>query len=190
MSAATERARAVWLRCLASAFRTALACTIVGCTTLYGPASIRHHIAFPAFSYVTVILIVTDATLGDTLHGCWLALYATIQSVGPALLSLWLVGPGRFTNGTISLAVALAAFVVAFPEGTHLIAKRIALGQIVIVYVIAFINGVDAEAIMHPLNVAASTAIGVLACVIALLLPYPRLACWEVFNHYICIITN
>jgi hypothetical protein len=86
--------------------------------------------------------------------------------------------------------VALAAFVVAFPEGTHLIAKRIALGQIVIVYVIAFINGVDAEAIMHPLNVAASTAIGVLACVIALLLPYPRLACWEVFNHYICIITN
>jgi len=182
MLATTDRARAVWLRCLASAFRTALACTIVGCTTLYGPAAVQHRIAFPAFSYVTVILIVTDATLGDTLHGCWLALYATIQSVGPALLSLWLIGPARFTNGTISLAVALGAFVVAFPEGTHLIAKRIALGQIVIVYVIAFINGVDTEAIMHPLNVAASTAIGVLACVIALLLPYPRLACWEVFN--------
>ncbi|KAH8520408.1 hypothetical protein H0E87_001739 [Populus deltoides] len=179
MLATTDRARAVWLRCLASAFRTALACTIVGCTTLYGPAAVQHRIAFPAFSYVTVILIVTDATLGDTLHGCWLALYATVQSVGPALLSLWLIGPARFTNGTVSLAVALGAFVVAFPEGTHLIAKRIALGQIVIVYVIAFINGVDTEAIMHPLNVAASTAIGVLACVIALLLPYPRLACWE-----------
>ncbi|KAJ6895437.1 hypothetical protein NC651_021824 [Populus alba x Populus x berolinensis] len=179
MSATTDRARAVWLRCLASAFRTALACTIVGCTTLYGPASIRHHIAFPAFSYVTVILIVTDATLGDALHGCWLALYATVQSVGPALLSLWLIGPAMLTNGTVSLAVALGAFVVVFPEGTHLVAKRIALGQIVIVYVIAFINGVHTEAIMHSLHVAASTAIGVLACVLALLLPYPRLACWE-----------
>jgi len=187
MSAATERARAVWLRCLASAFRTALACTIVGCTTLYGPASIRHHIAFPAFSYVTVILIVTDATLGDALHGCWLALYATVQSVGPALLSLWLIGPAMLTSGTISLAVALGAFVVVFPEGTHLVAKRIALGQIVIVYVIAFINGVHTEAIMHTLHVAASTAIGVLACVLALLLPYPRLACWEVTDNSPCI---
>ncbi|KAJ6424969.1 hypothetical protein OIU84_025692 [Salix udensis] len=48
-------------------------------------------------------------------------------------------------------------------------------------YVVAFINGVDThdQAIMHSLNVAASTAIGVLACVIALLLPYPRLACRE-----------
>ncbi|KAG5253691.1 P-hydroxybenzoic acid efflux pump [Salix suchowensis] len=181
MLATTDRARAVWQRCLASAFRTALACTIVGCTTLHGPAAVQHHIAFPAFSYVTVILIGTDATLGDALHGCWLALYATVQSVGPALPRLWLIGPARLTNGTISLAVALGAFVVAFPEGTHLIAKRIALGQIVIMYVVAFINGVDThdQAIMHSLNVAASTAIGVLACAIALLLPYPRLACWE-----------
>ncbi|CAK7331598.1 unnamed protein product [Dovyalis caffra] len=178
-STRTNRARAVWLRCLASAFRTALACTMVGCTTLYGPASLKRHITFPAFSYVTVILIVTDATLGDTIHGCWLALYATVQSVGPALLGLWLIGPARFTSGTISLAVALGAFVVVFPEGTHLVAKRIALGQIVIVYVIAFINGVQTEPIMHPLHVAASTAMGVVACVLALLLPYPRLACWE-----------
>ncbi|KAJ6750624.1 hypothetical protein OIU85_001187 [Salix viminalis] len=155
MLATTNRAGAVWRRCLASAFRTALACTIVGCTTLYGAAAVQHHIAFPAFSYLTVILIIasTDATLGDALHGCWLALCATVQSVGPALPSLWLIGPARFTNGTISLAVAMGAFVVAFPEGTHLIAKRIAL--------------------------AASTAIGVLACVTALLLPCPRLACWE-----------
>ena len=133
---------------------------------------------------MTVILIVTDATLGDALHGCWLALYATVQSVGPALLSLWLIGPAMLTSGTVSLAVALGAFVVVFPEGTHLVAKRIALGQIVIVYVIAFINGVHTEAIMHSLHVAASTAIGVLACVLALLIPYPRLACWEVTDNY------
>ncbi|CAL1400530.1 unnamed protein product [Linum trigynum] len=178
--AGSARARAVWQRCLASAFRTALACTIVGCATLYGPAAFKRQVAFPAFSYVTVILIVTDATLGDALRGCWLALYATVQTVCPAVLTFWMVGPGRFSGATISLVVAVNAFVVAMPEGTHVVAKRIALGQIVIVYVVGYINGVETQAVMHPLHVAASTAVGVVACVLALLLPYPRLACWEV----------
>ncbi|KDP44214.1 hypothetical protein JCGZ_05681 [Jatropha curcas] len=185
-----DRARAVWRWSLASAFRTGLACGIVGCASLYGPASLRHRIAFPAFSYVTVILIGTDATAGDALYGCWLAMYATVQTVGPAMLSLWLIGPARFSIGTISVAAALAAFTVVIPEGTHLIAKRIALGQIVILYVVAFINGVHTEPIMHPLNVAVSTAIGVLASILALLLPYPRLACWEVKENCKLLVEN
>ncbi|KAL5581042.1 hypothetical protein UlMin_013484 [Ulmus minor] len=172
----SDRARAQWQSCLASAFRTALACTIVGCFTFYAPPSFQNLVAFPAFSYVTVILIVTDARLGDTFRGCWLALYATVQSLGPAMLSLWLIGPTRFSRSITALAVALGAFVVALPESTHLVSKRIALGQIVIVYVIGFINGDHTDPIMHPLRVAASTAVGVLACVLALLLPIPRLA--------------
>ncbi|KAL0329916.1 UNVERIFIED_CONTAM: hypothetical protein Sradi_4978300 [Sesamum radiatum] len=176
----SDRARAIWRRCLASAFRTALACTIVGGLTLFGPEFITRQVAFPAFSYVTVILVVTDATLGDTLRGCWLALYATVQGVCPAILSLWLIGPARLTNSTTAVVVAISAFVVVLPENTHLISKRIALGQIVIVYVIAFINGAKTEPVMHPIHVAASTAVGVVACVLALLLPYPRLACLEV----------
>ncbi|KAI9081784.1 hypothetical protein K1719_036046 [Acacia pycnantha] len=174
--------KALWRRCLTSASRTALACTIVGCITLFGPSSVQRMITFPAFSYVTVILIVNDAVLGDTLRGCWLALYATAQSLGPAILSLWLIGPSRLTRGTTSLAVALAAFVVvALPaEWTHLIATRIALGEIVIVYVMAYVNGAHTDPIMHPLRLAASCAIGALACVLALLIPFPRLACREV----------
>lgn len=170
----------MWRTCLASAFRTALACTIVGVATLFGPQYIKKQVAFPAFSYVTVILVVTDATLGDTFRGCWHALYATIQGVCPAILSLWLIGPARLTAGTTAIAVALSAFVVVLPENTHLIAKRIALGQIVIVYVIAYINGGLTETIMHPVHVAASTGLGVFACVLALFFPYPYLACCEV----------
>ncbi|EXB52249.1 hypothetical protein L484_001852 [Morus notabilis] len=177
------RARAAWRACLAAAFRTAAACAIVACATLYGPASFRGLVGFPAFSYVTVILIVTDASLGDTLRGCWLALYATAQSLGPAMLSLWLIDPSRLTRSVTSLAVALGAFVVALPESTHLVSKRVALGQIVIVYVIGFINGDKTEAVMHTLRVAASTGVGVLACVLALLLPFPRLACKEVKDN-------
>ncbi|XP_022753597.1 uncharacterized protein LOC111301853 [Durio zibethinus] len=174
-----NRARVVWRTCLASSFRTALACTIVGAITLYGPATLQRQVAFPAFSYVTAILVVTDSTLGDTLHGCWLALYASVQSLGPAMLSLWLIGPDKLTNGTTALAVALGGLIVVLPESTHLTAKRIALGQIVIVYVVGFINGEQTEPIMHPVHVAASTAVGVLASVLALLLPYPSLACCE-----------
>ncbi|XP_055831704.1 uncharacterized protein LOC129900710 [Solanum dulcamara] len=176
----SSRARAVWRTCLVSALRTALACTIVGVATLFGPQYIKKQVAFPAFSYVTVILVVTDATLGDTFRGCWHALYATIQGVCPAILSLWLIGPARLTAGTTAVAVALSAFVVVLPENTHLIAKRIALGQIVIVYVIAYINGGLTKTIMHPLHVAASTGLGVVACVLALIFPYPCLACSEV----------
>ncbi|CAN8247358.1 unnamed protein product [Cochlearia groenlandica] len=177
----TERGRAMWRTCLASAFRTALACTIVGSATLYGPEWILRHVAFPAFSYVTVILIITDATLGDTLRGCWLALYATCQSVGPSIITLKLIGPARLTAGTTGLAAALAAFVVVLPNGsTHLVAKRIALGQIVLIYVIAYIKGGETDPVMHPLQVAASTALGVIACVVALLVPLPRLATCEV----------
>ncbi|GFP98081.1 hypothetical protein PHJA_001952200 [Phtheirospermum japonicum] len=173
-------ARSMWRRCLASAFRTALACAIVGVATLYGPQAFNRQVAFPAFSYVTVILISTDATLGDTLRGCWLALYATVQGVVPAILSLWLIGPARLTAITTAIVVAVSAFVVALPENTHLISKRIALGQIVIVYIIAFVNGRQTETVMHPIHVAASTALAVVASVLALLLPYPSLACWEV----------
>ncbi|KAL3530727.1 hypothetical protein ACH5RR_010049 [Cinchona calisaya] len=176
----SDHARAAWKSCIASAFRTALACTIVGCITLFGPKSFKHQIAFPAFSYVTVILIVTDATLGDTLRGCWHAFYASILGICPAILSLWLIGPAWLTPSTTAAAVALSAFVVVLPENSHLISKRIALGQIVIVYVLAFINGSQTEPIMHPIHVLASTFVGVVACVLALLLPYPSLACYEV----------
>ncbi|KAL7173451.1 hypothetical protein ACSBR2_032837 [Camellia fascicularis] len=179
-----DRARELWRRCLASAFRTALACTLVGGTTLYGPARITRHLTFPAFSYVTVILIVTDATFGDTLRGSWLALYATVQGVGPAILTLWLIGPAQLTTSTTAVAVAMSAFVVAVPESTHLIAKRIALGQIVIVYVMAYVQGGECEPVMHCVHVAASTGIGVLACVVALLFPYPRLATCEVKRNW------
>ncbi|XP_057470570.1 uncharacterized protein LOC130759461 [Actinidia eriantha] len=175
-----DGARSVWRARLGSAFRTALACAIVGCTTLYGPGLFKTQLTFPAFSYVTTILIVSDATLGDTLRGCWHSALATTQVVPPSMLVLWLIGPACFSASTAAVAVAATAFAVAVPEGTHLMAKRIAFGQIVIVYVGAVIHGENTGVIMHPMHVAASTALGALASVLALLLPYPRLAHFEV----------
>ncbi|KAI8556587.1 hypothetical protein RHMOL_Rhmol05G0265800 [Rhododendron molle] len=176
MAAEEDRARAVWRTRLGSAFRTALACAMVGCATLYGPEPLRTLLPFPAFAYVTAILIVSDATLGDSVKGCWHALLATAQVLPASVLSLWVIGPERFSAGVAAATVAAGAFMVAVPEWSHLMTKRIAFGQIVIVYVGAVVYGKEAGVVMHPIHVAASTALGALASVLAMLLPYPRLA--------------
>ncbi|KAL9247683.1 hypothetical protein vseg_021090 [Gypsophila vaccaria] len=175
-----KRTQVIWKSSLNSAFRTALACVIVGCTTLYGPECITNQVAFPAFSYVVVILIITNATLGDTIRGCWQALCATIQTVCPALLCLSLVGPTRLTETSTSMVLAIAAFFIALPEWTHIVTKRIALGQLVIIYVVGYINAEHIDPFMHPVHVAASTALGAVACFFALLLPFPHLASSQV----------
>ncbi|XP_073053953.1 uncharacterized protein [Primulina eburnea] len=186
----SNRVKAMWRCCLSSAFRTGIACTIVGSATLYGPKFFTRQVTFPAFSYVTVILIMNDATLGDTFHSCWLALYATMQGVLPAILSLWLIGPARLNVGTTSVVAGLSGFTIALPENTHLISKRIALGQIVLLYVVGFANGEKTDPIMHPVHVAASTAFGVAACVLAMLFPYPSLAFCEVKENCKLYIQN
>ncbi|KAJ7977112.1 p-hydroxybenzoic acid efflux pump subunit aaeB [Quillaja saponaria] len=175
-----DQKKELWLVRLSSAIRTALACTIVGCTTLYGPPPVRRLLEYPAFSYVTTILIVSDATLGDSLRGCWNVFYAILQVMTLSILGLWVIGPARFTNGLAALAVAVSASVVALPESSNLMCKRIAFGNLVIVYVGTVVHGAETGIVMHPIHVTSSTALGAMASVLAMLLPYPRLANCEV----------
>lgn len=182
----------LWRVRLLSALRTVLACTIVGLTTLYGPQRLRKILTYPAFAYVTTILIVSNSTMGETLRGCCHALLASIQVMLPSILCLWLIGPGRFTAGLGTTVAAVFTFMVAVPESTNILAKRIAFGQIVIVFVGAVIHGAQTGVVMHPVHVAASTALGCVASLLAVLLPYPRLAYDEVIIHtyisvYVCM---
>ncbi|KAG5550181.1 hypothetical protein RHGRI_015215 [Rhododendron griersonianum] len=171
MTAEEDRARAVWRTRLGSAFRTALACAMVGCATLYGPEPLRTQLPFPAFAYVTAILIVSDATVGDSVKGCWHALLATAQVLPASVVSLRLIGPEHFSPAIAAVTVAAWAFMVAVPEWSHLMTKRIAFGQIVIVYVGAVVHGKEAGDVKLPIHVAASTALGALASILAMLLP-------------------
>lgn len=165
---------------LISALRTTLACTIVGITSLYGPEHLRRYLKFPAFSYVTTILIVSDATLGDTLRSCWHVVCATLQVMILSLLSMQVIKPDNFSIPLAAVAVAVGSFLVALPESTHLLTKRIAFGQLVIVYVSMVIFGAQAGVAVHTIHVACSTTLGALASVLAMLLPFPRLAYFEV----------
>ncbi|MCD7460250.1 hypothetical protein HAX54_043150 [Datura stramonium] len=183
-----KRARAMWWMRLHSAIRTALACTIVGCVTLYSPPSLAKQLAFPSFSYVTSVFIMSDATLGHALRGCWHACLATLQIMPLSMLGLWLhnyVANDHFSPAVAALMVAVSSFLVALPENTDLMCKRIAFGQLVIVYVDAVIHGVYVNSpVMHPLRIAFSTSLGALASILALLLPYPWLAYHEVKKLY------
>ncbi|KAL5550000.1 hypothetical protein UlMin_000176, partial [Ulmus minor] len=180
MNTIKDQNRAIWRARLVSALRTVIACSIVGCTTIYGPAPLRRVLTYPSVSYLTAILIVSEATLGDTLRGFCQALYATVQVLFPSWLTLWIIGPARLTRELAAVAVAISAFVVALPESTPLLAKRLAFGQIVIVYVGTVVHGSSTGSFMHPIHVASSTTLGALASVLAMLLPFPRLAYCEV----------
>ncbi|CAN6576376.1 unnamed protein product [Malus baccata var. baccata] len=176
--------QSMWRMRLGFALRTALACTIVDCTVLYGPPQLKKYITYPSISYMTTILIAPDATLGDVMRSCWHVIFATAQVLLSSVLTLWLVEPKNFTVEVAAVAVALSAFVVALPESTHLLSKRIAFGQFVIVYVGTVIHGAQTGVVMHPLGVASSTALGAFASVVAMLFPYPRLSYYEVSKSW------
>ncbi|KAJ7977109.1 p-hydroxybenzoic acid efflux pump subunit aaeB [Quillaja saponaria] len=99
-----------------------------------------------------------------------------------SIFGLWVIGPAQFTNCLAAWAVAMSAFVVALPESSNLMCKRIAFGNLVIVYVGTIIHGAETGVVMHPIHVTSSTALGALASVLAMLFPYPRLAYYEVWK--------
>ncbi|KAL4021797.1 hypothetical protein IC575_020615 [Cucumis melo] len=181
--AVTAATMIVWRMRLGLALRAALACGIVGAVTVFGPAPVRRLLAFSAFSYFTTISIVlSDAvSLGDAVRGVWHVMWAVVFVVVSSLPCLWLIGPGRFTSAaSAAVAVAVSAFVVALPERTHLLTKRIAFGQLVIVYVGTVIHGGQISFVKHPIRVASSTAAGALAAVAAMMIPFPRLAFFQI----------
>lgn len=184
LAALPNHALTLCLSRLGAAVRTAIACTIVGVATVYFPPSVRQQIKYPASSYVFTILIVSDATLGDTLRRIILIAYTTALSLLSTMLTSYLARPLGISALTASAAAAINAFVVVMLGGTDLVAKRISLAQIVLIYIAAF----DFEQahvlrpVLHPVPVLATTVVAVAAAVLALLVPFPRLACREVIN--------
>ncbi|GER57252.1 p-hydroxybenzoic acid efflux pump subunit aaeB [Striga asiatica] len=177
-STVASRALATWRMRLDSALRAALACASIGLATIYGPKLVAKEIKFAAFSYLTAVLIVYDATLGDALRGCWHAVCATAQVVPAAVLLRWAAAGAGVPVGVAALAAAAASFAVALPECTHVTAKRIALGQVVLVCTDAVLvgGGEGGGVEWRPAYVAASTGLGAVASVVAMLVPYPSLA--------------
>lgn len=172
----------MWKVKLFAAFRISLAYAIVGCTVLYSPPEVRKYVAYPSFSYLTATLIVWETTLGDTLCGTWHAFIGICLVAGASILSLWLMQLEHLNSILAAVFVALGTFVVALLRFLPLLSKRIALCGLVLVYVGAAIEGPESGIVMRPLHIAASTALGAVASILAMSLPVPHLATLEVKN--------
>ncbi|KAL9275787.1 hypothetical protein AKJ16_DCAP23445 [Drosera capensis] len=179
--AGQKRTILVWKQKLFAAIRIALAYLIVGCATVYTQQEIRKYVAYPSFSYMTATLIVWETTLGDTLRGTWHAFIGTCLVTGATVMSIWLVRlQDPLSPILAAVLVGLGTFVVALPRFIPLLSKRIALCGLVLVYV-GTCNGTPETGIMmRPLYVAASTGLGAVASILAMLLPFPHLATLEV----------
>ncbi|KAJ4807629.1 p-hydroxybenzoic acid efflux pump subunit aaeB [Rhynchospora pubera] len=182
----SNRTVSYWCSCMSPALRTALACIIVGVVSIHGPDTVRRHVTFPAFSYVVSIMLVGEATLGDALHGTMSAIYGTVLGIIPAMIALYFVKAVGIPIATTTATVFVMAFVVSWTRPSDSIAKRIALGQTVLIFATNFGHdevvdqGRVRGSIMKPAHVAASTVLGVAAAILALVFPYPRLALNEV----------
>ncbi|KAK6778586.1 hypothetical protein RDI58_025304 [Solanum bulbocastanum] len=178
-----EHNRVMWWMRLHSAIRTVVAYSIIGCSTLYGPPWLKKFATFPAFAYVTATLVTSESTLGDTLSGCWDAILAMVQTMPLSMLGVWVAtanGRNRLSPIASSLALGVTSLLVAIVECTHIRCKKIAFGQLVLVFADGVIRGVHTSVFVHPLRVACSTVLGIVASLLAFSLPYPKLAYFEV----------
>ncbi|XP_049358736.1 uncharacterized protein LOC125823398 [Solanum verrucosum] len=178
-----EHNRIMWRMRLHSAIRTVVAYSIIGCSTLYGPPWLKKLVTFPAFAYVTATLVTSESTLGDTLSGSWHAILAMVQTMPLSMLGVWIaIDSGRNTLSPVAstLALGVTSLLVGIVECTHIRCKKIAFGQLVLVFADGVIRGVHTSVFVHPLRVACSTVLGIVASLLAFLLPYPKLAYFEV----------
>ncbi|KAF0904738.1 hypothetical protein E2562_036869 [Oryza meyeriana var. granulata] len=152
------QSRCRWRSSFASGFRAALACTIVGVASIYAPLAIRRHLTFPAFSYVVTVIIVIDATVGSALRAALSAVHATAMGAVPSVLPLWLAH--RTGAGESVVATTAVVALSTFAAGEHAVGGGAAS------------SGLG--------NVVACTALGVVAALLGVLLPCPRLATREV----------
>uniref|UniRef100_M1DGC7 P-type trefoil n=1 Tax=Solanum tuberosum TaxID=4113 RepID=M1DGC7_SOLTU len=170
-----EHNRIIWWMQLHSAIRTVVAYSIIGCSTLYGPPWLKKFATFPAFAYVTATLVTSESTLGDTLSGCWDAILAMVQTMPLSMLGVWIAttnGRNRLSPIASSLALGVTSLLVAIVECTHIRCKKIAFGQLVLVFADGVIRGVHTSVFVHPLHVACSTVLGIVVSLLAFSLPY------------------
>eukprot|EP01018_Ginkgo_biloba_P034008 Gb_26774 [translate_table: standard] len=168
-----------WQSRVSAAFRTGWACFMVGVMMQYSNMH-NHWMAFPVFAYVMTVTVVGESSLGEALRASCSVLAGTVNGVCPTIVILWLIKPVRFSLWVTTVCVTVSSFIIAYPKATHITSKRVAFAQIVIIYISAFMMRESMNAVTYPLRVAGTTALGAACAVLALILPIPKLACYQV----------
>eukprot|EP00250_Pteridium_aquilinum_P008181 c17743_g1_i1 orf=321-3110(+) len=168
-----------WWTRLSVAFRTAFGCVLAGLVLQLGNMHVQWA-TFPIFAYVMAVTVVGESTFGKALQDTTGILVGTIQGIGMAMLVLQVVGAQRVTLSVAIICISLSSFVIVYPKRTRIISKRVALAHSAILYVTASIKRAQMDVVLFPLELAGTTMVGAISGMLALLLPFPHLAIFQV----------
>lgn len=168
-----------WRTRLSVAFRTAFGCILAGLVLQLGTMHVQWA-TFPVFAYVMAITVVGESTFGKALQDTAGILVGTIQGIGMAMLILQIIGAQRITLGVSIVCISLSSFVIVYPQKTRIVSKRVALAHSAILYITASIQKEAMDTVYFPLKLAGTTMVGATSGMIALLLPFPHLAMFQV----------
>lgn len=167
-----------WQSRVSAAFRTGWACLMVGIVMQY--SSMHHHwLAFPVFAYVVTVTVVGEASFGEALRSAFSVLIGTLHGAFPTIAILWLIKPQRFSVWATTACVTVSCFFIAYAKVVNITSKRVAFAQVVIIYISAFMMRETMDSITYPLRIAGTTALGAGCALLALILPVPKLACYQ-----------
>lgn len=168
-----------WRSRLNAAFRTGWACFMAG---LILQLSSMHSqwVTFPVFSYVMAVSVVGESTFGKAFQDTLGVLKGAIQGAAMPMLVMQIISPKRISLEVAITLIAMSSFIITYPQKMHIMAKRVALAHSGIIYITAVVQREDMDKVYFPLKLAATTIVGAVCGLIALVLPFPRLAMFHV----------
>lgn len=172
-----------WKSRLSAAFRTGLACLMVGVILHVGSTHVQ-WVTFPIFGYVIAVTVAGESTVGKAMQDALAIALGTIQGVGMNLAMLQILPPARsFRNIGVSIAcISISAFFIVLPKATpttNILHKRIMLAHSAIIYITALVQREHMDKVFFPLRLASTTIVGA-TCGMLALLPFPHLAIFQV----------
>lgn len=176
------RERTFWRSRLGAAFRTGWACFIAG-LTLQLSNMLVDWVTFPVFCYVIAVTVVGEATFGKALEDAAGVIRGTIQGIGMTILVMQLLSPEKISIGVAVACISVSSFIITYPRNAHLLSKRVALAHSGIIYITAVVQKEKMDEILFPLKLAGTTVMGAVCAVVALSVPFPRLAVFQVHSQ-------
>ncbi|BBN05907.1 hypothetical protein MPTK1_3g16900 [Marchantia polymorpha subsp. ruderalis] len=158
------------------ALRTGFACLLVGIMLEYVPA-VKDLMVVSVLSYVIAVLV-SGPTLGTVIHNALGLLAVAVPGLLSTLIVLQVLRP-PISKVTAVACIGVSSYFITYLSNTNLLGRKSALAQVSIVYIYAHYDS-GMNVVTFPLRMIGPDILGVAMGIVATLIPFPRLAVWEV----------
>lgn len=164
------------------ALRSGWACLFAGCVVQFG-SPMNHWLAIPFFSLV-ICLNIIDSSIGAVLRTSVSVVVGMLEAMTAGTLLYLILGTDMSLVLTI-FCVFVCSFCVAYP--TRLVgqemARKVSLALIGIIFTGAY-NGMNDGSLLFLVRLMCTTMFGVFCALLAVCIPVPGLAFWEVLSSF------